>query len=74
MRGKYLVWWICDQRAAYMQCYIKSQYYLSTTGLRGRTVTTKDKCAICYDDNDLMTSNAIERYGRYTEKKTIICM
>ena len=42
---------------------------MSATGLWGGRITTKYVCAVCYDDNDLMKGNDIERSGRYTGGK-----
>ena len=53
-----------------MLIFIESQYYMSITGLKGGRLTTKDICAVCYDDNDMMKGNYITITGRYTGSKT----
>ena len=51
--------------------YIKSQYYYTVAGLRRGIITTKNMRDVCYDMNDLIKGNDIERTGLYTGGRAI---
>lgn len=40
--------------------YIESQYCNPAAGLKGGRILTKDVCAICYDDEDIVTAEEIQ--------------
>ena len=39
--------------------YIESQYYIPNAGLKGVRILTADICAICYDTEDIVSTDEI---------------
>ena len=46
-----------------MQCgdFVESQYYNTAAGLKGKRFVTKDICAICYENDDIISADEIRR-------------
>ena len=46
-----------------MRCgdYIESQYYNPKSGVKGSRIVTKDICAICYGDDDIVSADEIRK-------------